>query len=162
MTDQQHPDGNLHICFVCTGNICRSPMAALVFRQRLEDAGLADNVTVTSAGVGPWHVGQPADSRARATLRGSGYADDHIAAQLGPAHRDADLFVVATKSHLRDVTEFAGDPDRVVLLRTFDPSAPADAEVPDPYYGGDDGFTDVLDMIERAMPELISWTRTRL
>ncbi|GAA1245779.1 low molecular weight protein-tyrosine-phosphatase [Prauserella halophila] len=160
--DQQQPDDTLHICFVCTGNICRSPMAALVFRRRLEDAGLADHVTVTSAGVGPWHAGEPADSRARATLRTAGYPDDHVAAQLDRRHNDADLFVVATKSHLRDVTAFTRDPERVVLLRTFDPSAPADAEVPDPYYGGDSGFTDVLTMIENAMPELISWVRARL
>lgn len=137
-------------------------MAAIVFRRRLEDAGLADDVTVTSAGVGPWHAGDPADSRARATLRAAGYPDEHVAAQLGGPHEDADLFVVATTSHLRDVIEFTGEPERVTMLRNFDPSAPADAEVPDPYYGGHDGFTDVLDMIERAMPELISWVRTRL
>ncbi|OLT42522.1 protein tyrosine phosphatase [Saccharomonospora sp. CUA-673] len=140
-------------------------MAALVFERHLADAGLADRVKVTSAGVGRWHVGDPADSRARATLRAAGYSDDHVAAQLGPAHDDADLFVVATTSHLHDVREFSGpdaDPDRIVLLREFDPSAPPNAEVPDPYYGGDDGFTDVLGMIERAMPQLLDWVRKRL
>lgn len=161
--DQQHSaGGRVHVCFVCTGNICRSPMAALVFRSHLDDAGLGDAVTVSSAGVGPWHVGDPADPRARATLRGAGYPDEHVAAQLGPQHRDADLFVVATKSHLREVRDVTGDPDRVVLLRGFDPSAPPDAEVPDPYYGGEDGFADVLGMIERAMPALIAWVRERL
>ncbi|WP_281292274.1 low molecular weight protein-tyrosine-phosphatase [Prauserella rugosa] len=161
-TVQRSASAPLHVCFVCTGNICRSPMAALVFRRHLAEAGLSEAVTVTSAGVGPWHVGEPADPRARATLRAAGYSDEHVAAQLGDEHADADLFVVATKSHLRDVVDVVGNPDRVVLLRRFDPSAPPDAEVPDPYYGGDDGFTDVLGMIERAMPSLIAWVEERL
>lgn len=152
----------MHVCFVCSGNICRSPMAAVVFREHLRRAGLADDVRVSSAGTGPWHVGEPADPRARSTLVAGGYASEHVAAQIGPEHLDADLFVVADKGHLRDVQALVDDPDRVVLLRGFDPSAPPDAEVPDPYYGDGDGFADVLGMIERAMPRLVDWVRERL
>ncbi|KAA9152855.1 low molecular weight phosphotyrosine protein phosphatase [Amycolatopsis acidicola] len=149
----------MHICFVCSGNICRSPMAALVFREHLRRAGLADRVRVTSAGTGPWHVGESADPRARETLRAHGYDGPHTAAQVDDEHLSADLLLAADSGHLRSLRRKIDDPDRVRLLREFDPSAPAGAEVPDPYYGGDDGFEDVLAMIERAMPGLLEWVR---
>ncbi|PXY19924.1 low molecular weight protein-tyrosine-phosphatase [Prauserella endophytica] len=151
----------MHVCFVCSGNICRSPMAAIVFREHLRRAGLAGEVHVSSAGTGPWHVGEPADPRARATLEANGYDVGHVAAQIGEPHRDADLFLVADKGHLRDVRALVDDPGKVVLLRDFDPTAPPHSEVPDPYYGDGDGFTDVLGMIERAMPGLLDWVRER-
>ncbi|MBK1788984.1 low molecular weight protein-tyrosine-phosphatase [Prauserella cavernicola] len=145
----------MHVCFVCSGNICRSPMAASVFREQLRAAGLSDAVRVSSAGTGPWHAGEPADPRARATLRAHGYDDGHVAAQLGEQHLDADLFLVADEGHLRDVRAVVDDPEKVVLLRDFDPTAPPGSEVPDPYYGDGDGFADVLGMIERAVPGLL-------
>ncbi|GAB3499474.1 low molecular weight protein-tyrosine-phosphatase [Amycolatopsis cihanbeyliensis] len=155
MTDSPVP----HVCFVCSGNICRSPMAALVFTEHLRRAGLAEQVRVSSAGIGPWHVGEPADPRARATLDAHGYRGEHIAAQVGAPHLDADLLLAADASHRRDLRRLAPDPDRVRMLREFDPSAPDGAEVPDPYYGADGGFEEVLGMIERSMPGLLDWVR---
>ncbi|HVW40879.1 MAG TPA: low molecular weight protein-tyrosine-phosphatase [Amycolatopsis sp.] len=152
----------LHVCFVCSGNICRSPMAALVFCEHLRRAGLAGQVRVTSAGTGPWHVGEPADERARQTLADHGYGGDHIAAQVDDEHLAADLLLAADAGHLRTLRDKVGDPDRVRLLREFDPAAPPGAEVPDPYYGGDDGFTEVIGMIERTVPGLLGWVRTEL
>ncbi|MTD58109.1 protein tyrosine phosphatase [Amycolatopsis sp. RM579] len=152
----------MHICFVCSGNICRSPMAALVVREHLRREGLADDVRVTSAGTGPWHVGEPADARALATLEAHGYGGEHIAAQVGAEHLDADLLLAADSGHVRELRRKLDDPSRVHLLREFDPSAPAGAEVPDPYYGGDDGFDEVLAMIERTVPALLDWTRAQL
>ncbi|EHY90396.1 protein-tyrosine-phosphatase [Saccharomonospora azurea NA-128] len=149
------------IVFVCSGNICRSPMAEIVFRRRLAEHGLGDAVTVRSAGTGGWHVGEPADPRARETLAAHGYPVEHTARQVGHEHLDADLLVAADKSHLRDLRVLVDDPDRVRLLRSFDPTAPADAEVPDPYYGGDEGFVEVLGMIERAVDGLLDWVRQR-
>lgn len=135
-------------------------MAAAVFAEHARRAGLAESVHITSCGIGPWHVGEPADRRAAKTLADHGYPTEHVAAQLGPEHRDADLLVAMDSGHyevlLRDV-----DSGRVRMLRSFDPDAPPDAEVPDPYYGGASGFTDVLDMIEAAMPGLLDWTRER-
>ncbi|EIE97715.1 low molecular weight protein-tyrosine-phosphatase [Saccharomonospora glauca] len=151
----------ISVVFVCSGNICRSPMAEIVFRHRLVEHGLADAVTVRSAGTGGWHVGEPADPRARATLQAHGYPVDHVARRVGPEHLDADLLLAADKSHLRDLRDMVDDPDRVRLLRSFDPTAPADAEVPDPYYGGDEGFEEVLGMIERAVDGLVEWVRDR-
>lgn len=152
----------MDIVFVCSGNICRSPMAEIVLRHRLAEHGLSEAVSVRSAGTGAWHVGEPADPRARATLKAHGYSVDHTARQIGPEHLDADLLLVADKGHLKDVRSLLGDtedPDKVRLLRSFDPTAPDDAEVPDPYYGGDEGFVEVLGMIERAVDGLIEWIR---
>ncbi|TNC23149.1 low molecular weight protein-tyrosine-phosphatase [Amycolatopsis alkalitolerans] len=152
----------LHICFVCSGNICRSPMAALVFGEHLRREGLAGRVRVTSAGTGPWHVGEPADARALATLEAAGYRGKHIASQIDEDHLEADLLLAADTGHVRDLRRKIDDPSRVRLLREFDPSAPEGAEVPDPYYGGGDGFDEVLAMIERTVPALVDWVRDRL
>ncbi len=134
-------------------------MAELVFRKKLADAGLADAVQVSSAGTGPWHVGEAADRRARATLKAHGYPTEHIAAEVSEEDLEADLLLAADESHLGFLQSRVADPSRVRLLRSFDPSAPEGAEVPDPYYGGDDGFEDVLGMIERSVPGLLKWVR---
>jgi protein-tyrosine phosphatase len=155
----------LTVCFVCSGNICRSPMAEKVYTCALEKEGLADRVTVSSAGTGPWHIGEPADPRAGEVLRRHGYPADHVARQLNPTDLDADLLVAATAEHAAALTRVLGRreaSERVRLLRSFDPAASDGAEVPDPYYGGDDGFDEVLAMIEAAMPGLLDWTRERL
>lgn len=137
-------------------------MAALVFREHLRRAGLEDLVRVTSAGMGPWHAGEPADGRARATLTAHGYPAEHVAAQVDAGHLAADLLLAADLGHLADLRRKIDDPARVRLLRDFDPTAGEDAEVPDPYYGGTDGFDEVLGMIERSMPSLLDWVRERL
>ncbi|GAA4942648.1 protein-tyrosine phosphatase [Actinomycetospora succinea] len=147
---------SVHVVFVCSGNICRSPVAEKVFRARLADAGLTDAVTVSSAGTGDWHVGEPMDRRAAATLRDRGYETRHRARQIDPDLLAADLLVAATRDHARDLVSAGADPERVVLLRAFDPEAPEGAEVPDPYYGGPGGFDEVMDMVEAAMPGLVA------
>lgn len=149
------PDGRpLRAVIVCLGNICRSPMAAAVFRARLADAGLAEAVDVDSAGTGSWHVGKGADTRAAATLRRHDYDDTHTARRLQRHDlADFDLVLVADHSNRSDVGDLARTPEeaaKIVLLRAFDPAAPHDAEVPDPYYGEGDGFERVLVMIEAA------------
>ncbi|HEV7650739.1 MAG TPA: low molecular weight protein-tyrosine-phosphatase [Actinophytocola sp.] len=150
----------MHVCFVCSGNICRSPMAALVFGEHLRRAGLADGVEVTSAGIGGWHVGERADSRARTTLTGAGYATEHVAAQVGPEHLGADLLLAMDSGHHAALVDLVG-PERVRMFRSFDPAADGDLDVPDPYYGHGDGFAEVLAMIEAATPGLLDWVRAR-
>lgn len=152
----------MHVSFVCTGNICRSPMAAAVFLEHLRRAGLAERVQVTSAGIGPWHVGEGADPRTEAVLKAHGYPAEHVAAQVGAEHLDADLLLAADNGHMRSLRRLTDHPERVRLLRSFDPEAEADAEVPDPYFGAEDGFDEVLAMIEAAMPGLLDWVRERL
>lgn len=151
----------VHVVFVCTGNICRSPIAEKVFVHELERAGLADGVRVTSAGVGGWHVGSPADHRAAALLRAHGYPHSHVARQVDAEQLGADLVVALDGSHRRELRAMVAEPDRVRLLRSFDPEAPPGADVPDPYYGGADGFAEVLTMVEAAMPGLLDWVRAQ-
>ncbi|GGM63912.1 protein-tyrosine-phosphatase [Longimycelium tulufanense] len=136
-------------------------MAASVFGAHLDRAGLADQVRVTSAGTDGWHVGDTADPRAAKTLANHGYPTEHTAEQVGTGHLDADLLVALDRGHDRALRRLVADPDRVRLLRSFDPDAD-DHDVPDPYYGGRQGFTDVLGMIEAAMPGLLDWVRGRL
>jgi protein-tyrosine phosphatase len=87
---------------------------------------------------------------------------EHVAAQVGAEHLDADLFLAMDRGHDKALRRLVPDPSRVRLMRSFDPSAPAGAEVPDPYYGGPDGFEEVLAMIEAATPGLLDWVREHL
>ncbi|WP_308191573.1 low molecular weight protein-tyrosine-phosphatase [Gordonia liuliyuniae] len=146
----------LHICFVCSGNICRSPMAASIFTHAVEQAGLSDRVRVTSAGTGGWHVGDPADNRARTELLAHGYSDAHVASGLTPDHLSADLLVAADRGHVAEL-ERKRLGDRVRLLRSFDPDADGE-DVPDPYYGTPDDFELVREQVEAAIPGLLAWT----
>ncbi len=134
-------------------------MAELVFRAKAEEAGLDGVVEVSSAGIGGWHAGEPADKRARAKLKAHGYPTGHVAAEVDQGHLAADLLLAADETHLSFLRRKVPDPAKVRLLREFDPTAPEGAEVPDPYYGEDDGFEDVLGMIERAVPGLLDWVR---
>lgn len=144
--------------FVCMGNICRSPMAEAVLRSQLTEAHMSGTVIVDSAGTGDWHVGDPADRRARAALAERGYPLDHRARQFEPAWFDERDLVVALDrdnvSQLKRMATRREDAADVRLLREFDPSAEG-VDVPDPYYGGADGFVEVLDQIELACAGLV-------
>ena len=103
-------DRRFHVSFICSGNICRSPIAEKVFAREVEQAGLADRVLVTSAGTGSWHVGDPADSRAAALLAEHGYVDTHVARQVDDELLDADLLVALDAGHLRALRRIAPIP----------------------------------------------------
>ena len=141
-------------------------MAGLVFREHLRREGLDDRVRVTSAGTGGWHVGESADYRAARALAENGYDYRHTAAILSRDHLDADLLVALDGGHERALkrllAQTGGDPSRIRLLRSFDPRAKGSLDVPDPYYGGNGGFTEVLKMIEASMPGLLDWVRENL
>jgi len=149
-----HTDGPYRIHLVCLGNICRSPTAHVVLERRLADAGLGDAVEVTSSGTGGWHVGKQMDPRAAATLTASGYDPSrHRAAQYdGGLAASYDLVLVMDEANLADV---GGRSERVGLFRDHDPVDPGSA-VPDPYYGGDDGFEEVLTMVERTTDAIVA------
>ena len=146
------------IAFVCLGNICRSPMADVVLSQLLDDAGLSTKVEVTSSGTGDWHMGQPMDPRAAAQLLAEGYdASAHRAKQFDASWLENDLVLAMDSSNLAAISNGAGESDRVRMFRTFDPLAdPSDLDVPDPFYGGDEGFVDVLAMVERTCRRLLT------
>lgn len=150
------------VCFVCTGNICRSPMAEAVFRARIEEAGLDGAVRTDSAGTGGWHAGEPADPRTIAVLAAAGYDYEHHARQFtADWFTRRELIVALDEGHLRDLRAMAPterDAAKVRLLRSYDAAAVADGdlEVPDPYYGGAQGFDVCLELVESAMPGLLA------
>ncbi|MFD9206903.1 low molecular weight protein-tyrosine-phosphatase [Streptomyces sioyaensis] len=172
------------ICFVCTGNICRSPMAESVFRAHLAEDGLDGLVEVDSAGTGGWHEGDGADPRTVAVLRAGGYAHAHTARQFRASwFNRLDLVIALDSGHLRALRSLAPteqDADKVRLLRSYATGAAADAgpeelpgllsdsdltgdlDVPDPYYGGFAGFKECLEMIETASEGLLAAVRTAL
>lgn len=143
------------IAVVCLGNICRSPMAAVVLTHRLDRAGLADQVEVVSAGTGAWHLGEPMDSRAAALLTAQGYdASRHRARRFeADWFAGSDLVLAMDAQNHADVTAL-GPVSAVRMFRDFDPVGPGD--VPDPWYGGDDGFDAVLAMVERTVDVLVA------
>ncbi len=145
-------DGRYRIALVCLGNICRSPMAHVVLEARLEDAGLADRIEVQSSGTGDWHVGNRMDRRAAATLTAAGYDPSrHRARQYDAASAaGVDLVLAMDSQNLADI---GGSSPRVMLFRDFDPVGTG-GDVPDPYYGGDAGFEEVLTMVERTSASL--------
>jgi protein-tyrosine phosphatase len=149
------------IAVVCLGNICRSPMAHVVLQSRLEAAGLSDRVEVASAGTGAWHTGESMDPRAAAVLGEAGYDASHHAAQKFTAdwYAGNDLLLAMDASNHADMAELApgaADLARLRMFREFDPEATeTDNEVPDPWYGGDRGFREVLRMVERTADNLV-------
>lgn len=154
-------DRPYRIAVVCLGNICRSPMADVVLNDRLRRAGLDAAVEVVSAGTGGWHVGGPMDDRAAALLTERGYdATRHRARQFEPDwFEDVDLVLAMDSANYADLAGLRGvrPVTNLRMFRDFDPLAreTGDREVPDPYFGGDDGFTVVLEMIERTSDALV-------
>ena len=146
------------IAFVCLGNICRSPMADVVMTRLVDDAGLSGRVAVRSSGTGGWHVGEPMDPRAAAELAAEDYDPSaHRAQQFDASWLEDDLVLAMDAANLDAVSDGRGASERVRLLRSFDPLAESsDLDVPDPYYGGPDGFADVLRMVERCCARLLA------
>lgn len=147
------------VLFVCMGNICRSPTGEGVFRSHLADHGLGDAVEVDSAGTIAYHAGEPADPRMRSAAERRGYRLDSRARRVRPDDLDRfDLIVAMDRQNLADLRDLAAvhgaASDKLRLLSDFLLEGGA-ADVPDPYYGGAQGFETVLDMIEAACPALL-------
>jgi low molecular weight protein-tyrosine phosphatase len=153
------------ICFVCLGNICRSPIAEVVMRSLLEERGLTDRIEVSSAGTGDWHIGERADRRTLAVLERHGYdGSAHRARQfVADSFADCDLVVAMDQANVTTLRRLVGSEDsaKVRLLREFDREATG-PDVPDPYYGGDQGFDEVLAMVEAACRGLLDEIGTEL
>lgn len=150
------------IVFICTGNICRSPAAENIFREHARRAGILPQLAIDSAGTGDWHQGEDPDPRSTEALRAAGYAADGTARGLRKdefLHHD--LYVCMDRSHLREVVARGAPRDRVVLIREFDQGRAHD-EVPDPYYGGNDGFAEMIRMLEAAMDGLVERVRVEI
>jgi protein-tyrosine phosphatase len=154
----------MRILFVCAGNICRSPTAEGVMRHLLEAEGLVDRIEVESAGTGGWHAGDPPDPRSVAAARGREIAVDGAARRVTDEDFERfDLILALDRENLRELRARAPEETRskIRLLREFDPAAAGsgDLDVPDPYYGGANGFEHVLDLIEAACRGLLDEVR---
>jgi protein-tyrosine phosphatase len=158
----------IRILFVCLGNICRSPTAEAVMARLVADAGLDGQIEVASAGTGAWHVGNAPDERASAAARARGYAMRSLARQVEPSDFERfDLLLAMDHDNLRNLRRLAPDAEaaaKVRLLRDFDPASAGsgDRDVPDPYYGGAEGFDHVLDLVEAACRGLLDALERRL
>src|SRR5690349_11981096 len=153
------------ILFVCMGNICRSPTAEGVMRHLVREAGLEDEIVIDSAGTGGWHAGDPPDRRATAAARARGVTLEGAARQITVEDfEDFDLLLAMDRDNLADIRAIAPSEEaagKVRLLREFDPASAGapDLDVPDPYYGGPDGFETVLDQVEAACRGLLDAIR---
>lgn len=156
----------MRICFVCSGNICRSPTAEVVMQRLVDDAGLSTQVELDSAGTGSWHLGEEADVRTRNAARRRGLGITHRARQLVPVDlRTFDLLLAIDHAHLlhmRAMIQRHGGRAELALLRSFDPEAGEDLDIPDPYYGDRAGFELVLDQCEAACRGLLAHVQARL
>jgi len=154
----------IRICFVCLGNICRSPTAEAVMRHVVRQERLESVIEIDSAGTGSWHVGESADSRARQTARSRGFDLGGEARQFrAPDFKRFEYVVAMDRANRRDLRAMArSDEEResVHLLRDFDPGGERGLEVPDPYYGGPDGFEIVFDICEAACRGMLEHIRT--
>ena len=153
------------ILFVCMGNICRSPTAEGVMRHLVREAGLEDEIVVDSAGTGGWHVGDPPDRRATAAARARGMTLEGGARQITVNDfEDFDLLLAMDRDNLAGIRAIAPDEEaagKARLLREYDPASAGapDLDVPDPYYGGPQGFETVLDQVEAACRGLLDEIR---
>ena len=148
----------IRVCMVCLGNICRSPTAEAVMRHLVKQAGLDGEIEIDSAGTGDWHVGGPRDERSAAVGKKRGIPLTGLARQF--TRKDFagyDHVIAMDRSNLKNLLRMAPDEaakKKVLLLRTFEPD-PDDQDVPDPYYGGPEGFDRVFDIVERACAGLL-------
>jgi len=154
----------MRVLFVCLGNICRSPTAEAVLRQRLQQAGLAERIDVDSAGTGDWHIGKAPDSRTQEAAKRRGYDLSSLRGrQVSPDDfARFDLILAMDGANLRDLQRLRPAQARGELdlyLRRF---GLAEDEVPDPYYGGSEGFEHVLDLLEQASDALLIELKGRL
>ena len=152
----------IRICFVCLGNICRSPTAEAVFLEQLRREGVSESFVVDSAGTGAWHVGERAHPDTRAAARERGVEIHSIGRQF--VRRDFarfDYVIAMDRSNQANLERLADEASRnkIHLFRDFDPASPRGSDVPDPYYEG--GFAGVFDVCDAAAAGLLSELRKR-
>lgn len=165
----------VRLLFVCLGNICRSPTAEAIMQTRVAEAGLSEQIVVDSAGTGRWHVGSPPDERSMAEARRRGVEMTSTARQVHIGDFEYfDLLLAMDEANRTDLDDLALDDDhrsKVRLLRSFDPAnahvdasklRPGHLDVPDPYYGGPNGFADVFDLVDAACRGLLDQIRSTM
>lgn len=156
---------SIAVCFVCLGNICRSPSAEAVMRDLVERARLADRIVIDSAGTGDWHIGEPPDGRAQKAAKKRGYDLSKLRGRQVAAADFArfDLFIVMDDANAAALTAVCPPEhrDKIRLLMEF-ATRDDSRVVVDPYFGGEEGFEKVLDQCEDACEGLLKALRVQL
>jgi protein-tyrosine phosphatase len=159
-------NSTVEICFVCLGNICRSPLAQGVFEALVKKEGLQDRIIISSAGTSHWHVGSPPDERMQQTAQAHGIQLRSRGRQFAATDfKTIDLVLAMDHNNfgiLQQMQPAQELHEKLFLFRSFDPENNGDLEVPDPYYGGDSGFENVYQMVERTCPKVLEHLKTRL
>jgi protein-tyrosine phosphatase len=152
------------VCFVCLGNICRSPMAEGIMTKLVTEAGLRGRIRIDSVGTGAWHKGERADKRARDLATERGYELNSVCRQITATDFVThDLLIGMDQANIRDLMDLAPDAKaklKIKLLRDYDPQSPKGSEVQDPYYGSSDEFRRAFEMIEVACKGLLEHLRS--
>ena len=155
----------IEICFVCLGNICRSPLAEGVFQALVNQEGLEERIFIQSAGTGGWHVGSPPDPRMQETAKQKGIFMASVAQQFQAGDFKRFDWVIAMDRSNFESLEFMCSPEtakkKLRLFRSFDPQANGEEDVPDPYYGRGDGFETVYQIINRTCPKILEFLKTQ-
>ncbi len=144
------------ILFVCTGNICRSPLAHAVFEKTAREQNM--NCEVESAGTHGYHVGENADPRMRRTAAHHGFSFSHAARHFRASDMEYyDYVFVMDRGHYREIQRLAGENTsaRLRMFREFDPEGSSSDDVPDPYYGGAEGFENVFIIVKRTIDNML-------
>lgn len=157
-------ENHYKICFVCLGNICRSPTAEGVFQHLINERDLENYFEVDSAGTSAYHVGESANSKSQRTAQKHGITLHSKARQFDASDLDYyDLILAMDDENLENVRQMANGnhEDKIGLMRDFDPN-PGDGEVPDPYYGGPEGFENVFQIVKRSCKNLLDELETHV
>jgi protein-tyrosine phosphatase len=153
----------IKVLFVCLGNICRSPTAEGVFRHLLREEGLDDRIVVDSAGTAAFHVGEPPDRRATSAAKRRGVSLEGSARKVDKRDFDRFDYVVAMDaSNYQNLLRLVPSPaakKKLHMFRSFDPGSEDGEDVPDPYYGGENGFEQVFDICRAASEGLLAHLR---
>jgi protein-tyrosine phosphatase len=152
----------IKVLFVCLGNICRSPLAEAIFNHKIQQNGISNHFDVDSCGTSNYHIGDQPDPRTLASAKKNGVNINHLGRQLRPADLERYDYILAMDQSnldniflLKDAEKYA---EKISLLGKFDPEGKG-AEVPDPYFGGEEGFQFVYEMLDRTLDCFIRHVR---
>lgn len=150
----------IKVLFVCLGNICRSPLAEAIFKKKLQNEGLDKKILADSAGTANYHVGENPDPRTIEIAEKHGVPVNHKGQQFKKHHHDEfDYLLAMDHSNYRNMTtEMGMDPDKLILMRDFDSNGKGQ-DVPDPWYGGMNGFEDVYQILDRSLDEFLEFVK---
>ena len=152
----------IKVLFVCLGNICRSPLAEAIFSQKIENQSLKGKISTDSAGTAGYHIGENPDPRTVQIAEKYGIPVNHRGQQFTKNHAETfDYLIAMDHSNFKNMAiEIGGEPEKLLLMRDFDPKGKGEG-VPDPYYGGIDGFENMYQILDRSLDEFLKFLKEK-